>query len=170
MGLITHMAIEEARKRIESFDIFAVPCGNTPLLLKFARERIPEFGFVERFTTTAKRGEAMHLMSLCACAALVASTGAFAGMKATTHHTCYDSLKQDDELIEVVRAAESGGMMRYVVGGLTKKGLRVVSTGGVSWSMDEALYVAELAEITAKMAEYDCPLHKDTCQLVLGRI
>ena len=73
-------------------------------------------------------------------------------MKATTHYTCYDSLKQDDESVEVVRGAESGGMMRYVVGGLTKKVLRVVSTGGASCGIDGALYVAKLAEITAKMA------------------
>ncbi|KAK0515980.1 hypothetical protein JMJ35_002014 [Cladonia borealis] len=82
----------------------------------------------------------MHLMSLCASAALVASTGALAGMKATTHHMCYDSLKQDDESVGVVRGAESGVVMR--------------------WSMDEALYVAELkvgcesAEFKAQMAEY----------------
>lgn len=98
-------------------------------------------------------------MSVCTGAALVASMGAVAGMKATTHHTCYDSLKQDDESIDVVGGAESGRIMRYIDGGLTKNGLRVVSTGGVSCGIDGALYVAELkvgrqsAEFTAKMAE-----------------
>ena len=63
----------------------------------------------------------MRLMGLCASAALVASTGALAGVKATTHHTCYDSLKQDDYLVEVVKGAESGVVMRCFYGGLTRR-------------------------------------------------
>ena len=100
-------------------------------------------------------------MSVCTGAAFVASTGAFAGMKATTHHTYYDSLKQDDVSIDVVRGAGSGGVMRYVDGGLTKNGLRVVSTGGISCGVDGALYVAEMmvgresAGFTAKMTKYE---------------
>ena len=42
-------------------------------------------------------------MSVCTSATLVASTRAFARMKARTHPTCYESLKQDNESIDVVR-------------------------------------------------------------------
>ena len=42
-------------------------------------------------------------MSVCRGGALVASTAALAGMNATAHHTCYYSLKQVDEPIDVVR-------------------------------------------------------------------
>lgn len=161
MEITAHMTIEEASKHIETFDILVVPGGNSPLLLEYAKEKSPEFRFVESFTQLQSKEKQRVLMSVCTGAALIVSTGAFAGMKATTHHMCYDELKQHDESIDVVRGAESGGTMRYVDGGLTKNGLRVVSTGGVSCGMDGALYVAELkvgrerAEFAAKMAEYD---------------
>ena len=102
-----------------------MPRGNTPLLLKFAKEESLEFCFVESFTQLQSEEKQRILLSVCTSAALVASTGALAGMKATNHHTCYDPLKQDNESIDVVRGAESGGVMRYVDGGLTRRGLRV---------------------------------------------
>ena len=50
MEITTHMTIEEASEHIESFDILVVPGVNTPLLLEFAKEKRPEFCFVESFT------------------------------------------------------------------------------------------------------------------------
>ena len=155
------MNIEEASKHIENFDILVIPGGNSSLLLQYAREKSPEFRFVESFVQLQSEEKQRVLLSVCTGVALVASMGAFAGMKATTHHMCYDELKEEDGSIDVVRGAESGDIARYVDGGLTKNGLRVVSTGGVSCGMDGALYVAELkvgresAEFTAKMVEYD---------------
>ncbi len=159
MEITAHMTIEEASKHIESFDILVVPGGNSLLLREFAKEKSPEFCFVKSFTQLQSEEKQRVLVSVCTGAALVVFTGAFAGMKATTHHACYDELKQEDVSIDVVRAG-SGGVMRYVDGGLTKNGLRVVSTGGVSCAIDGALYVAELkvgrerAEFTAKMVDY----------------
>ena len=161
MEITAHMTIEEASKHIESFDILVVPGGNSPLLLEFAKEKSPEFCFVERFTQLQSEEKQRILLTVCTGAALVASTGAFARMKATTHHLFYDKLKQIDGSIDVVRCAENGGARRYVDGGLTKNGLRMVSAGGVSCGMDAALYVAELkagrgcAEFAAELAEYD---------------
>lgn len=161
MEILTHMTIEEASKHIESFDILVVPGGNTSLLLQYAKEKNPESRFVESFTQLQSEEKQRILLSVCMGAALVASMDAFAGMKAATHHTCYGSQKEDDGSIDVVRGAESGGIMRYVDGGLTKNKSRVVSTGGVSCGMDGALHVAEskvgrgIAECTARMPEYD---------------
>ena len=161
MEINTHMTIEEASKHIENFDILVVPGGNSSLLLQYAKEKSPEFHFVESFTQLQSEEKQRVLLSVCTGVALVASMGAFAGMKATTHHMSYDSLKEENGSIDVVRGAESDGVMRYVDGGLTKNGLRVVSTGGVSCGMDGALHVVELkvgresAEFTAKMTEYD---------------
>ena len=101
------------------------------------------------------------LFSVCTGALLVAATGAFGGLMATTHHMAYDLLKEIDHSINLINCVDSDGTGRYVDGGLKNDGLRVVSAGGVSCGIDAALFVGELkvgreaAEFVAKVVEYN---------------
>ena len=162
MTVTADKTIEEAIKHIDDFDILVVPGGYPNLVQGLASEKGPEYQFVKDFTQLQQRGEDERvLLSVCTGALLVAATGAFGGLKATTHHLSYDLLKEMDKSIDVIKLVDSDGTRRYADGGLKKAGLRVVSAGGVSCGMDAALYVAELkvgreaAEFVAKMAEYN---------------
>ena len=161
MTITADALISDTIKRISDFDLLVVPGGMPNLLQGFASENSPEYQFVKSFVDLPQKGtEERLLLSVCTGALLVAATGAFGGLMATTHHMFYDHLTEIDQSIDLVNCVDSDGTRRYVDGGLKKDGLRVVSAGGVSCGMDAALFVGELkvgreaAEFVAKMAEY----------------
>ncbi|KAI9854834.1 MAG: hypothetical protein M1813_000850 [Trichoglossum hirsutum] len=107
------------------------------------------------------RGERV-LLSICTGALLAGSVGVFNGMDATTHFLALDQLRQ----ICQDWAKKNGGTgtivmrQRWVDGGDTPSGVRVISSGGISCGLDATLFLVseiqskELAVKTATMMDY----------------
>ena len=161
---------EEATKQIDMFDILIIP-GGSPAVMRGLYE--PQHGdneeskfikaFVEPAPAKKDKGDRV-ILSVCTGALLLGSTGALAGLTATTHHMaldilgniCQDASKgaEDAKPVEVVSK-------RYVDGGFNAAGVRVVTAGGISCGLDASLYVGSLktsvaaAEFVCRVSEYD---------------
>lgn len=156
--------IDEARKRIEDYDVLVVPGGNPDVLEKLAKANSPETEFIKAFDTlNPKRqdGDERIMLSVCTGALLLGATGVLKGLKATTHHYAYDMLQQMDPTIEVLKTVGPDAFGRYVDSGTNGNGVRVVTAGGVTCGIDAALFVAELkagrkaAEFQASVVEHE---------------
>ncbi len=165
MTVSADVTFEEATERVKDFDILAVPGGMLPLLAGMAKNGSPEVEFIEAFNNAAQgqreESDERIILSVCTGALLVAATGALKGLKATTHHTALEMLKEIDGSIDVVSSVGDGGVGRYVDEGRNEKGVRMITAGGVTCGLDAGLYVAELkagreaAEFGAQMNEYE---------------
>ena len=151
----------EAIKKIEDFDVLVVPGGNPVLLNRMGTSSGPEADFIKAFNALGdKGGKERIILSICTGALLVAGTGAMKGLRVTTHHKALDLLRKIDGSIDVVSHSENGGVGRYVDGGRTESGVRMVSAGGITCGLDASLFVGELtagreaAEMAARMTEY----------------
>ncbi len=89
------------------------------------------------------------LLSVCTGALILAEAGLLAGLKATTHHTCFDELAQrapNTTLIKNVKYVDNG---------------RIILSGGISAGINMSLYLVsrlinpETALKTAREMEYD---------------
>ena len=162
------LIFEEAMKRIDMFDILIIP-GGPPAVIKglYESPSREESKFIEAFNkpAPAKRENGDRIiLSVCTGALLLGSTGALAGLTATTHHraldvlghVCQDASKgaEDAKPVEVVSK-------RYVDGGLNAAGIRIVTAGGISSGLDASLHVGSLktsvqtAEFVCRLSEYD---------------
>ncbi|OJJ50289.1 hypothetical protein ASPZODRAFT_139600 [Penicilliopsis zonata CBS 506.65] len=157
---IRDYSFEEATSRLDEFRILVVPGGSPSILLPLLRAASPELEFVKRFLNHPNStSPARTIFSVCTGALFLAAAGALADMTATTHHTCFDMLREMGEdpacgKINVVKA-------RYVDGGRCKTGVRVLTAGGVSSGLDAACYLVstevsqEAADRIAAVVEYD---------------
>lgn len=162
MSINTDLNIEQARAKIEAYDVLIVPGAPPQIVIDMVTADSVEVQFIRDFVNLPQQpdGRKRVLLSVCTGGLLAAAAGALAGLQATTHHKSLDQLKQIDSSIQVVSSIE-GRKPRYVDGGLTRAGsMRVITAGGVTCGMDAALFVAEIcagraaAEQTAKMNEY----------------
>lgn len=162
------MTFDEAREKIDEFDILVIPGGPPNLVLELAKSDGPEVWFVREFACIQPRsskegrsgGGERLAFSICDGSLFLGAVGALSGLQATSHHSMLGALKELDGSIEVVDSTADGRARRYVDGGVNGAGVRVVTSGGVTCGLDAGLYVVEmlvgreLAEDWAEMNEY----------------
>lgn len=160
------LSIEEATKKIDSFDILIVPGGLPSVIKNLYETHAGELKFIEAFNKAApaKDDRERVILSVCTGALLLGSTGALSGLTVTTHHRALDILRN------VCRDASKGVegakpvevvSKRYVDGGLNATGIRVITAGGISCGLDASLYLGSLktsvqaAEFVCRVSEYE---------------
>ncbi|KAL9608360.1 MAG: hypothetical protein Q9167_006802 [Letrouitia subvulpina] len=160
-----HRSIADARGQLENYDILIVPGGPLPVIQGIIDSNGEEYQFIKAFIDTSKNEERI-LMSVCSGAFILGATGILAGKTATTHSLALDGLK--DICDEASRKLGGGNTKvmkaRYVDGGLTKAGMRVITSGGISCGFDASLYLASLktddsaSNFAAMVLEYIAPV------------
>ncbi|KAL8867533.1 MAG: hypothetical protein Q9174_005605 [Haloplaca sp. 1 TL-2023] len=159
-----HISIPEARKQVENFDILIVPGGPPRVLQQLIDSNGPEYQFIQAYINESKNQERI-LMSVCSGAFILGATGILAGKTVTTHSLALDGLRDIcQEAAKKYGGAPTKVMKaRYVDGGLTKTGMRVITTGGISCGFDGSLYLASLktsesaSNFSAMLLEYIAP-------------
>jgi transcriptional regulator GlxA family with amidase domain len=162
MTVSADMAIDEARRCIEDFDILLVPGANPEVMMQLGEGGGAEVGFVRAFDRLPARekGVTRTLLSVCTGALLMAKAGALTGVKATTHHLSLELLKEIDKGIIVTGNSARDCTGRYEDGGSNANGTRIVTAGGVTCGLDASLFVVEIAigreaaEQVARMMEH----------------
>lgn len=145
--------LTELEQSLDTYDILVVPGAHPDQLETFLASEDGKnvVGLVKRFAKLSPREDAKGvrvLQSVCSGAVILAAAGVFAGRKATTHHFCFEMMEEyaaraakeegsESAKVEVVRK-------RWVDGGKTSEGVRVISAGGVSSGIDASLWVVEL--------------------------
>ncbi|KAL8725728.1 MAG: hypothetical protein Q9166_007178 [cf. Caloplaca sp. 2 TL-2023] len=160
-----HISIQDARKELENFDVLIIPGGPLPVIQDLIGSNGPEYQFIKSYINESKNEERI-LMSICSGAFVLGSTGILAGKTATTHSLALDGLKDVcQEASKQFGGGETKVMKaRYVDGGLTKSGMRVITTGGISCGFDGSLYLASLktsenaSNFAAMVLEYIAPV------------
>ena len=157
------MSLDEARSKLDEFDILVIPGGPPNLVQGMATANGPEVRFIKQFTSQPRRvgSEERVAFSVCDGSLFLGAVGALSGLRATSHHTTLDALKELDASIEIIDSTADGRARRYVDGGVNEAGIRIVTAGGVTCGLDAGLYVAELkvgrgpAEDCARRNEYE---------------
>ena len=156
-----HISLAEAHKRLSEFDILVVPGGRPVAIQHLCTENGLFVQMFVSFVELPKKqnGKERVLLSICNGALFLGAAGALAGKKATTH---YAQLK----LLENICAGQAGASTeivraRFVDCGVDEKsGMRLMTAGGLSCSLDACLRVVELrtnrkvAEDVAHYLEY----------------
>ncbi|KAL8966039.1 MAG: hypothetical protein Q9183_003553, partial [Haloplaca sp. 2 TL-2023] len=140
-----HISIPEARKQVEKFDILIVPGGPPRVIQELVDANGPEYQFMQAYIHESKNQERI-LMSVCSGSFILAATGVLAGKTVTTHSLALDGLK---DICQEATKKYGGGptkvmKARYIDGGLTSSGMRIITTGGISCGFDGSLYLASL--------------------------
>jgi len=158
------LTFEQAMQRLETFDICVVPGSSLTYIAAMVKKQGPEIQFIQSFAqqNSAPSRQERVVLSICTGSVLVAATGALTGLRATSHHTALDMLRDVDPSIEVIDSEVKIGRKRYVDGGVNRagRGPKMISAGGVSCGLDASLYVAELkagpeaAQSVADLIEY----------------
>lgn len=163
-----HLSIEEAKARIEEFDILVVPGGPLATLRGLCEHNGPELGFIQSYSSLPLRVGRRErvILSVCTGALLLGYAQLLQGRRATTHHKALDVLRfvcssrcgsagaESSRDTEVVKA-------RYVDGGFLENGTRIVTSGGISSGIDASLYVLSLvagqdmADTARRIMEFD---------------
>jgi transcriptional regulator GlxA family with amidase domain len=161
LRVLRDLSIEETTARLEDFDNLLVPGGAPWVLLPLIENMSSEFVLVKAFANQSQhnRQQPQIIFSVCTGELFLGAAGVFANMTATTHHLFRDLLRDTCQKSGVgeTRIIES----RYVDGGTTDAGVRVISAGGVSSGLDSACYLVstklseEKACFVADVAEYD---------------
>ncbi|KAF9732806.1 hypothetical protein PMIN06_010852 [Paraphaeosphaeria minitans] len=155
----------EVEQRLGTYDILVVPGAHPDVLAKFitSEEGRATLALLRRFAALPPREEARWriLQSVCSGSVILGAAGVLAGRRATTHHTCYDMLK---EYADGAAGGDSGISVvkkRWVDGGETEAGVRIVNAGGVSSGIDASLWIAEMVggeevfRFTEKIMEFE---------------
>ena len=159
-----HIAFTDARRELDAFDILIIPGGPLPIVQDIVTSDGQEFQFIKAFINESKNAERI-IMSICSGAVILASTGALAGKTATTHSLSLEGLRS---ICQQATKKFGGGetkvmKARYVDGGVTASGMRVITSGGISCGFDATLYVASLktsqsaSNFAAMVLEYIAP-------------
>ena len=155
----------ENQSKIAEFEVLIQP-GATQYAMDAVLDSSDGGGLLElvkMFSELEDGGGDRWLISVCTGAQILGAVGAFSGKTATTHWRALDKLKEvcsnyarreGNKGAEVVRK-------RWVDGGQNAKGVRIVSSGGVSCGIDCTLwYLSEKvglkeAVMVATVMEYD---------------
>ncbi|KAL8666817.1 MAG: hypothetical protein Q9202_001057 [Teloschistes flavicans] len=162
LTLTADITIQEALNRLADFDILLVPGGPPDLMMSLIERDSPEVQLTRRFLTQHAGEAEKTILSVCTGALLVGATGAVGGLAMTTHHMAYHLLRQVCVNAKVeVDVVETTEAKRYVDGGVSGNGVRVITAGGVSCGLDASLYLGakvageERARWTARLVEHE---------------
>lgn len=138
----------DVEQQLENYDILVIPGAHPDTLAEFIPSDygLKTLALLQKFVRLPAREKAgcRILQSVCSGALILGAAGVLAGRTATTHHICYDMLKEyadkaagGDSGIDIVKR-------RWVDSGETESGVRIVNAGGVSSGIDASLWVVEL--------------------------
>jgi transcriptional regulator GlxA family with amidase domain len=132
-----HIPIEEAYASLADYDVLVIPGGGSQGVLGGEREPL---GLIKAFADLQKRGDGRvrTLLSVCTGSLFLAEAGVLDGLTATTHPYYYDKLREITTAKGETKVVEE----RYVVNKTDKeKGLRIITSGGVSCGLDSCLWL-----------------------------
>lgn len=140
-----HMPIEEAYSRLSEFDVLVIPGGGSPPVLKANAEPMD---LIRAWCALEKEeGRIRTLLSICTGSLFLSQAGVLKGLTATTHAHYYQKLR-DMSKGETTVVEE-----RYVVNKVNEKGMRVITSGGISCGLDASVWL--INEVAGKeTAEY----------------
>ena len=145
-----HIPVSEAYTTLANYDVLIIPGGASPAVLEGKTEPL---GLIKAFAALPRRhdGRTRYLLSVCTGSLFLAEAGALEGLSATTHEAYYGKLRE----IVGAKGEGYGGTKvleeRFVVNRVSEeKGLRVVTSGGVSCGLDASLWLVE--EVAGKEA------------------
>ncbi|KAH8588650.1 class I glutamine amidotransferase-like protein [Bisporella sp. PMI_857] len=156
LELKRHLSLDEAYATLADFDILVIPGGSTPGVLEGKTEPLQ---LIKAFWDLPRRedGRVRTLFSVCTGSLFLAEAGVLDGLTATTHFASYDRLRN----ISASKGKTTVVEERFVVNKVDEaKGLRVITSGGVSAGLDAAAWlIGEIAGqkskgITASHIEY----------------
>lgn len=141
-------SFSDVERELEKYDILVIPGANTDIIAEFIASKNGQktLALLQKFAKLPPRKETGYriLQSVCSGAVILGAAGVLAGRTATTHHICYDMLK---EYADKAAGGDSGINIvkkRWVDGGQTEAGVRIVNAGGVSSGIDASLWVTEM--------------------------
>lgn len=131
-----HISVPEAYATLTDYDVLIIPGGGSPGVLTGKTEPL---GLIKAFAALPKRenGRVRPLMSVCTGSSLLGETGVLNGLSATTHKGSYEKLREVCESKGKTNVLEA----RFVVNKVDEKGLRVITSGGVSCGLDASLWL-----------------------------
>jgi transcriptional regulator GlxA family with amidase domain len=119
-----------------------IPGGGTPDVFENGSEPL---ALIRAFVNLPKRedGRARILLSACTGSLFLASQGVLRGLTATTHSNYFWKLQEICN--QQGLRAESTNVVdeRYVVNRINDRGLRVITSGGISCGLDATLWLVE---------------------------
>lgn len=139
-----HIPIDEAYASLADYDVLIIPGGGTLGVLAGETEPL---GLIKAFAGLEKRGDGRvrTLLSVCTGSLFLAEAGVLDGLTATTHFYYYDRLREISAAKGETKVVEE----RFVVNKTNEeKGLRIITSGGVSCGLDSCLWL--IGEIAGK--------------------
>ncbi|PVH86350.1 class I glutamine amidotransferase-like protein [Cadophora sp. DSE1049] len=141
ISISRHIPISEAYAQLSTFDILVIPGGGSETVLPGNTEPIH---LIKAFAELPKKsdGGIRTILSVCTGSLFLGEAGVLGGMKGTTHPLYYWKLEEvckgkGNGTTEVVKE-------RFVVNKVDEeKGLRVITSGGVSCGMDSCMWLIE---------------------------
>jgi transcriptional regulator GlxA family with amidase domain len=128
-----HIPLEDAYAKLADFDVLVIPGGGSNEVLEGQTEPlhlIRAYCALER-----EEGKTRTLLSVCTGSLFLAEAGALKGLTATTHPF------YDEKLRHMCEGQATVVKERYVVNKVNEKGLRVVTSGGISCGMDASMWL-----------------------------
>lgn len=142
-----HISVEDAYASLADYDVLIIPGGGSPGVLGGQTEPIH---LIKAFSDLPKRddGRVRTLLSVCTGSLFVAAAGVLDGLVATTHANYYPRLREVAAAQGETKVVEE----RFVVNKVNEeKGLRVVTSGGVTCGLDSCLWlIGETAGLESK--------------------
>jgi transcriptional regulator GlxA family with amidase domain len=148
-----HIPIEEAYSRLSEFDVLVIPGGGSPGVLTTNAEPMD---LIRAWCALEKEeGRIRTLLSICSASLFLSRAGALKGLTATTH------LYQHQRLRDMSKDETTVVDERYVVNKVNDRGMRVITTGGVTCGLDASMWLInevagkESAQNVLEMIQYD---------------
>jgi len=138
LTLSRHIPISEAYANLSDYDVLVIPGGGSLGVLNGKTEPL---GLIAAFAGLKKRedGRTRYILSVCTGSLFLGEAGVLHGLSATTHEWYYERLRAVCASKRNTKVLEE----RFVVNKTDEKGLRIVTSGGVSCGLDSALWLID---------------------------
>jgi transcriptional regulator GlxA family with amidase domain len=128
-----HIPIEDAYAKLADFDVLVIPGGGSGGVIEGQTEPLHLIRAYCALET--EEGKTRTLLSVCTGSLFLAEAGALKGLTATTHPF------YDEKFRQLCEGQATVVKERYVVNKVNEKGLRVITSGGVSCGMDASMWL-----------------------------
>lgn len=134
-----HISIIEAHSTLAEYNVLVIPGGGSQPVLDGQTEPIH---LIKAFAALPKKadGSTRYLLSVCTGSLFLAEAGVLDGLSGTTHVNYYGQLGK----IAAKKGKTTVLDERFVVNKVDEeKGLRIITSGGVSCGLDASLWLVE---------------------------